>query len=89
MAPGGYGALIGIGLWGLNRTILAPFLQPGKPVVDTLQTYRRKGRGPRMVAIGGGHGLSTLLRGLKVYTYNLTAVVTVADDGCSSGTPVA
>ncbi|HJS29986.1 MAG TPA: YvcK family protein [Anaerolineales bacterium] len=79
------GALIGVGLWGLNRTILAPFLKPGKPVVDTLQTHRRRGKGPRMVAIGGGHGLSTLLRGLKAYTYNLTAVVTVADDGGSSG----
>ena len=79
------GALIGVGLWGLNRTILAPFLTPGKRVVDTIHTHRRRGRGPRIVAIGGGHGLSTLLRGLKAYTYNLTAVVTVADDGGSSG----
>ena len=38
-------------------------------------------RGPRIVAIGGGTGLSTMLRGLKNYTRNLTAVVTVADDG--------
>ena len=37
--------------------------------------------GPRIVAIGGGTGLSTMLRGLKQYTRNLTAVVTVADDG--------
>jgi len=36
---------------------------------------------PRIVTIGGGHGLSTLLRGLKTYTRNLTAIVTVADDG--------
>jgi uncharacterized cofD-like protein len=43
------------------------------------------GRGPRVVAIGGGTGLSTLLRGLKEYTTNITAVVTVADDGGSSG----
>ena len=42
-------------------------------------------RGPRIVAIGGGTGLSTLLRGLKEHTSNLTAVVTVADDGGSSG----
>ncbi|MFN8630365.1 MAG: gluconeogenesis factor YvcK family protein [Chloroflexota bacterium] len=42
-------------------------------------------RGPKIVAIGGGTGLSTLLRGLKEYTSNLTAVVTVADDGGSSG----
>ncbi|NLD74871.1 MAG: YvcK family protein, partial [Chloroflexi bacterium] len=40
---------------------------------------------PRIVAIGGGHGLSTLLRGLKTHTDDLTAIVTVADDGGSSG----
>jgi len=53
--------------------------------VDELANYRRRERGPRIVTIGGGHGLSTLLRGLKLYTRNLTAVVTVADDGGSSG----
>ena len=41
--------------------------------------------GPKIVAIGGGTGLSTMLRGLKKYTKNLTAVVTVADDGGGSG----
>ena len=41
--------------------------------------------GPRIVAIGGGNGLSTMLRGLKNYTENLTAIVTVADDGGGSG----
>ncbi|MDF2838945.1 MAG: YvcK family protein [Evtepia sp.] len=41
---------------------------------------------PRIVALGGGHGLYHLLRGLKSYTNNLTAIVTVADDGGSSGT---
>lgn len=41
--------------------------------------------GPAIVAIGGGHGLSTILRGLKLYTENLTAIVTVADDGGGSG----
>lgn len=41
--------------------------------------------GPRIVAIGGGTGLSTMLRGLKKYTKNLTAIVTVADDGGGSG----
>ncbi|BAK99280.1 hypothetical protein OBV_20820 [Oscillibacter valericigenes Sjm18-20] len=41
--------------------------------------------GPRIAAIGGGHGLSTMLRGLKQYTENLTAIVTVADDGGGSG----
>ncbi len=42
-------------------------------------------RGPKIVAIGGGTGLSTMLRGLKKYTKNLIAVVTVADDGGGSG----
>lgn len=49
--------------------------------------YRRRvlERGPRVVALGGGTGLSTLLRGLKEVTSNITAVVTVMDDGGSSG----
>jgi uncharacterized cofD-like protein len=54
-------------------------------VVDQLADFRRRERGPRVVAIGGGHGLSALLRGLKIHTGNITAVVTVADDGGSSG----
>ena len=73
------------GLWGLNRSILRPFLRPGHPIIDEIADYRRRERGPRVVVIGGGHGLSTLLRGMKEYTHNLTAVVTVADDGGSSG----
>ena len=47
--------------------------------------YRGGGNGPRIVAIGGGTGLSTMLRGLKRHTNNLTAIVTVADDGGGSG----
>ncbi|MEW5867428.1 MAG: YvcK family protein [Bacillota bacterium] len=46
---------------------------------------RQLGRGPRVVVIGGGTGLSTLLRGIKEFTSNVTAIVTVADDGGSSG----
>ena len=42
-------------------------------------------RGPRIVAVGGGTGLSTMLRGLKRYPRNLSAIVTVADDGGGSG----
>lgn len=42
-------------------------------------------KGPKVVAIGGGTGLSTMLRGLKTFTSNITAVVTVADDGGGSG----
>ena len=80
----GVGMII-YGLWGLNRSLLRPFLRPGQAIVDQLTDYRRRERGPRVVAIGGGHGLSTLLRGIKEYTRNITAVVTVADDGGSSG----
>jgi uncharacterized cofD-like protein len=47
--------------------------------------HRRLNRGPKIVVVGGGTGLSTLLRGLKVYSANITAIVTVADDGGSSG----
>jgi uncharacterized cofD-like protein len=47
--------------------------------------YRRREFGPKIVAIGGGHGLSVLLRGIKQHTTNITAIVTVADDGGSSG----
>ena len=46
---------------------------------------RRWANGPKVVAIGGGTGLSTMLRGLKSHTKNLTAIVTVADDGGGSG----
>lgn len=45
----------------------------------------RRAEGPNIVAIGGGTGLSTMLRGLKRYTSNLTAIVTMADDGGGSG----
>ena len=41
--------------------------------------------GPKVVVIGGGTGLSTMLRGLKLYTRNITAIVTVGDDGGGSG----
>ena len=57
----------------LNRTLLAPYLRPGKPLVEAVARHRRLGRGPKIVAIGGGTGLSTLLRGLKKHTGNLTA----------------
>jgi len=83
---GGFGmGLVVYGTWGLNRALLRPFLRPGHTVIDQLSDYRRRERGPRVVAVGGGHGLSALLRGMKLHTRNLTAVVTVADDGGSSG----
>lgn len=74
-----------LALFRLNRSLLSPYVTPGKPVVEVVARHRRLGRGPKIVAIGGGTGLSTLLRGLKTHTGNLTAIVTMADDGGSSG----
>jgi uncharacterized cofD-like protein len=54
-------------------------------LVDLLYHKRHLERGLKIVAIGGGTGLSALLQGLKQYTSNITAIVTVADDGGSSG----
>src|ERR1700730_1419141 len=71
----------------LTQSVLGPFL-PGNStssIVDVIHAFRLKGRGPRIVAIGGGTGLSSLLRGLKTYTSTLSVIVTVADDGGSSG----
>jgi uncharacterized cofD-like protein len=70
----------------LNRSLLAAVV-PSTPGNLTEVVFRRRigGRGPRVVAIGGGTGLSTLLRGLKEISANITAIVTVADDGGSSG----
>ncbi len=74
------------GLQGTVRAIAGALLPPGQhQLVDVLAQQRQRRRGPRIVVIGGGTGLSTLLRGLKEFTNNLTAVVTVFDDGGSSG----
>ena len=54
-------------------------------LIDTLYRRRKLNHGPKIVAIGGGTGLSTLLRGIKHITNNITAIVTVGDDGGSSG----
>jgi len=76
-------------LWGQSRTVgsITEVLQPegNQELVDVLLNHRRLHKGPKIVAIGGGTGLSTLLRGLKQYSANITAIVTVADDGGSSG----
>jgi hypothetical protein len=75
--------------WGQTRTVgsITEVLKPegNKELVDVLMAHRRLNRGPKMVVVGGGTGLSSLLRGLKVYSANITAIVTVADDGGSSG----
>ena len=54
-------------------------------LVDIIYEKRKLGKGPAVAVVGGGHGLSVLLRGIKQATSNVTAVVTVADDGGSSG----
>ena len=83
--------LVGVALvlWGQSRSFgyIQQALAPDKDTVliDTLQAQSRLNRGPNIVAIGGGTGLSTLLSGLKRYSSHITAVVTVADDGGSSG----
>ena len=83
--------LLGIGLllWGQSRSFgsIQRALVPDKDtiLVDALRAKSRLNRGPNIVAIGGGTGLSTLLSGLKRYSSHITAVVTVADDGGSSG----
>ncbi len=61
------------------------FQRTGPETVGEIRSASRLARGPRVVAVGGGNGLAALLRGLKVHTSNLTAVVTMADDGGSSG----
>ena len=84
--------VLGVGLLAfsylkLTQSVLGPFL-PGVnagSIVEVIHAFRLRGRGPRIVAIGGGTGMSTLLRGLKTYTSNLSAILTVADDGGSSG----
>ena len=79
-------SIILFALYKLTQSVLGPFL-PGRDraLSEIIYNYRFLQRGPRVVALGGGTGLSTLLRGLKKYTGNLTAIVTVADDGGSSG----
>jgi uncharacterized cofD-like protein len=78
-------ALVVIGAWKAARALTQPLRQDEAPLADVLFQKRLLARGPRIVAIGGGTGLSTLLRGLKEHSANITAIVTVADDGGSSG----
>ncbi|MFO8151026.1 MAG: uridine diphosphate-N-acetylglucosamine-binding protein YvcK [Trueperaceae bacterium] len=86
------GALIAIGvaftvvaIGRLNRSLLSNWLDRPQEAAQLLHRRLMLARGPRIVAIGGGTGLSLLLRGLREHTSNLTAVVAVSDDGGSSG----
>lgn len=78
-------ALIIAALLKLGVNLTAPFRRPDESIAEQIYAYQRRNRGPKIVAIGGGTGLSTLLRGLTGFTRNVTAIVTVADDGGSSG----
>jgi len=77
--------LAGMGAWRFQRTVLEPFLSKREKLFDTYTDYHRRRVGPRIVTIGGGTGMSLMLRGLKHYTDDITAIVTVADSGGSSG----
>ncbi|WP_299143197.1 uridine diphosphate-N-acetylglucosamine-binding protein YvcK [uncultured Dialister sp.] len=81
-----------LGLWIMTtavRKLMKRFVEllapDQKEVSKKLLSRMELSRGPKVVAIGGGHGLSMLLRGMKNRTSNITAIVTVADDGGSSG----
>lgn len=80
---------LGVWWWGLRRAwrTLVGILQPRASgrVWDVLARYALMAHGKRVVVIGGGTGLSTMLRGIKRYTANIVAIVTVTDDGGSSG----
>lgn len=75
-----------IGTSKVIKTIMRAVLpDPSSKVSDIIFQNIRLDKGPKIVVIGGGTGLSNLLRGLKAHTSNLSAIVTVADDGGSSG----
>jgi len=79
-------SLIVLGIGKLIVSFITLFLPEGeRELVNILYEKRFLERGPKIVTVGGGHGLSNLLLGLKDYSANLTAIVTVADSGGSSG----
>jgi uncharacterized cofD-like protein len=78
-------ALVALGIWRwLNSIVTAVNPHGAERMIDAILDTRLK-RGYKIVTIGGGTGLATMLRGLKKHTSNLSAVVTVSDDGGSSG----
>lgn len=83
------GSGLAIMLWSRHQWFLSVYHaavpHQQKQLVELLYERRQLGHGLKIVAMGGGTGLSTLLRGLKSHTSNLVAIVTVSDDGGSSG----
>jgi uncharacterized cofD-like protein len=78
-------ALISVAISLLNRSLLSNWMTRPNDVAELLHRRVMLARGPRVVAFGGGTGLSLLLRGLRSFTSNITAVVAISDDGGSSG----
>jgi uncharacterized cofD-like protein len=77
---------IAVAFFKLSRNLLAPYRRHTQmPVLDAVFSHSRLNKGMKVVAIGGGTGMPSVLKGLKSFTSNITAVVTVADDGGSSG----
>lgn len=74
-----------LGIKRIMRSFMGALAPGGSELVDILYQKKHLSRGPRIVTIGGGTGLAVLLTGLKEYTSNISAIVTVADDGGSSG----
>jgi hypothetical protein len=78
--------IIGLAIVKMTASVLGAYLpEDRESVPDVLYRRRHLDRGPKVVVVGGGTGLSNLLRGLKNFTNNITAIVTVGDDGGSSG----
>jgi uncharacterized cofD-like protein len=84
LAGGAILMTLGVRMWLVSAVRNASLHGTEHGALDVLRDRRRQ-QSYKIVAIGGGTGLSTLLRGLKRRTTNLTAVVTVSDDGGSSG----
>jgi len=79
-------AFVLLGFYKFNQSIVTAVRGANtQPIMEMLWQRRIGVNGPRIVAVGGGHGLAALLRGIKRHTSNITAIVTVADDGGSSG----
>ncbi|WP_448567043.1 gluconeogenesis factor YvcK family protein, partial [Thermus sp.] len=79
----GFLLLVG-GIRAMNRSMLSTLTEP-EEVPERVYVRRRLERGPKVVAFGGGTGLSRVLRGFKEHTANTTAIVAVTDDGGSTG----